>query len=68
LPLFRLHLALSLSDALAKTTSLPMGTKAKLRCWHRLRLVLKQEMHLLVLLPDCYLGLGHMSEILLEKV
>ncbi|BBG89433.1 MULTISPECIES: CHAD domain-containing protein [Aeromonas] len=42
LPLFRLHLALSLSDALAKTTSLPVGIRAKLRCWHRLRLVLKQ--------------------------
>ena len=42
MPLFQLHLALSLSDALAKTTSLPVGIRAKLRCWHRLRLVLKQ--------------------------
>lgn len=42
LPLFQLHLALSLSEALAKTSSLPVGIRAKLRCWHRLRLVLKQ--------------------------
>ncbi|WP_254203674.1 CHAD domain-containing protein [Aeromonas sp. FDAARGOS 1409] len=43
LPLFQLHLALSLADALAAPgLSSSDGRKARLRHWHRLRLVLKR--------------------------